>query len=243
MSLDSVANDGSAGEGDNVGADVEDVFSSGTGPDTIAGRAASNTLQGSGGDDQIDGGAGNDTLSASAGNDTIRARDGFSDRVACDAGSADVAVVDTLATVVGCETVHRADVGNANDVPEDRPPRDRDPVARPQRADRGDRRERRDRRARRRGVASVQLSTTARSAAATLAAPFAIPFRPKDGDVGSNTIVAIATDTAGQTTTAIRALRVARFRPRRLSLRVAPSRDRRAPFRFRATAPFRCRRG
>lgn len=128
-----------------------------------------------------------------------------------------------------------ADVGNANDVPEDRPPviaiQSPGPNARIAAtgvnvaiAALDDR-----------GVASVQLLDDGALVGGDLAAPFAIPFRPKDGDVGSNTIVAIATDTAGQTTTATRALRVARFRPRRLSLRVAPSRDRRAPFRFRAT--------
>jgi Ca2+-binding RTX toxin-like protein len=243
VTLDSVANDGIAGEGDNVGTDVEDVFSTGPGPDTITGSAASNTLQGSSGDDQIDGGAGNDSLSGFDGNDTIRSRDGFSDRVACDAGNADVAVVDTLDTVSGCETIDRADVGNANDVPEDRPPaiaiQSPGPNALIAAAGANIAITAIDDR----GVASVQLLDDGALIGSDRAAPFAIAFAPTGGDVGSNTIIAVATDTAGQTATAIRALRVARFGPRRVSLRLAPSRDRRAHTASARPASSPCRRG
>jgi hypothetical protein len=235
VSLDGVANDGFAGEADNVGADIEDVFSFGTEPQAITGSEVSNLLSGASGADEIDGGAGNDSLFGGEGNDTIRARDGFSDRVGCDAGNADVAIVDTLDTVSGCETVQRADVGNANDAPEDRPPAIaiQSPAPNAQISASGadvtiaaidDR-----------GIASVQLFGGGARIGSDLTPPFVIPFRPTGGDVGRNTIVAIATDTANQTATAIRPLRVSPFRPRRVSLRVAPSRDRRAPYRFRAS--------
>jgi Ca2+-binding RTX toxin-like protein len=234
VSLDGVANDGLAGEGDNVGTDIEDVFSFGTGPDTVTGNASSNLLQGGTGADQIDGGPGNDSLLGGSGDDTLRARDGFSDRVSCDAGNADIAVVDTLDTVSGCETVQRADVGNANDVPEDRPPAIAIQSPGPNAVipatgatvnvsamdDRG--------------VASVQVLDDGSPVGSDAAAPFAIPYFPTGGDVGADTLVAIATDTAGQTATAIRPVRVSKFRPRRVSLVVTPSRDRSAPYRFRA---------
>ena len=108
VTLDSVANDGIAGEADNVGADIEDVFSGGTGPDTLTGSAASNTLAGSVGDDQIDGGTGNDTLSGADGNDTIRARDGVRDKIRCGSGRDKVLADDEDSVTSDCERVGRA---------------------------------------------------------------------------------------------------------------------------------------
>ena len=61
VSLDNVANDGAAGEADNVHADVEDVKSGG-GTDTLTGSDARNVL---------DGGPGADTLSGLGGNDVL----------------------------------------------------------------------------------------------------------------------------------------------------------------------------
>jgi Ca2+-binding RTX toxin-like protein len=70
VTLDGVADDGAAGEGDNVGADVEDV-TGGSAADTLTGNAADNELVGGAGDDTINGGDGNDGLSGGAGRDTI----------------------------------------------------------------------------------------------------------------------------------------------------------------------------
>ena len=234
ITLDGAANDGAAGEGDNVGADVEDIGTFQVQPVTLLGSAAANDLRGGGGADAIDGGAGNDTLSGGVGNDTIRARDGFADRVACDEGT-DTAVVDTLDTVSGCETVDRANAGNANDVPEDlapaiaflTPARNallRAAGARVTFSTLDDR-----------GIAGVRLYDDGRLVGVAAAAPYAIAYRPNGGDVGSDTLVAIATDTAGQSATAIRSVRVARFTPRQLSARVTPAHDGRTPYRFRAS--------
>lgn len=234
ITLDGVANDGAAGEGDNVGADVEDVGTFQVQPVTLVGAAAPNNLRGGDGADTVDGGAGNDTLSGGLGNDTLRARDGFADRVSCDEGT-DTAVVDTLDTVSGCETVDRANAGNANDVPEDRPPAIaflspapnallRASVANVTFSALDDR-----------GIAAVRLFDDGRLVGSDAAAPYAIAYLPRGDDVGSDTLVAIATDTAGQTATAIRPVRVARFKPRRLSARITPARDRRAPYRFAAS--------
>jgi hypothetical protein len=234
VTLDGVANDGAAGEGDNVSADVEDVGTFQIQPVTITGSAAANDLRGGDGADTVDGGAGNDTLFGGSGNDTLRARDGFADRVSCDEGT-DTAVVDTLDTVSGCETVDRADAGNANDVPEDRAPVVSFLAPAPNQlvpatgqsvtfAALDDH-----------GIAYVRLFDDGQLVGSDTAAPYAIAYRPAGDDVGSDTLVAVATDTAGQTATAIRPIRVGRFHPRRLSARVAPARDRRAPYRFRAS--------
>jgi serralysin len=67
-----VANDGTAGEGDNLGSDVEKVFG-GAGADRITANGAANEIRGGFGDDVInavDGIGGNDTLSAGGGTDT-----------------------------------------------------------------------------------------------------------------------------------------------------------------------------
>ena len=61
VSADGAANDGEAGEGDNVQADVED----------LTGGGDSDTLVGNGGDGVIDGGPGNDTLVGGGGADDL----------------------------------------------------------------------------------------------------------------------------------------------------------------------------
>jgi Ca2+-binding RTX toxin-like protein len=70
LSLDGVANDGEAGEGDNLGADVE-TLTGGTGDDTLTGNSSANTLNGGAGNDTLSGGGGNDVLSGSVGDDTL----------------------------------------------------------------------------------------------------------------------------------------------------------------------------
>ncbi len=70
VSLNGVADDGTAGERDNVGLDVEDV-QGGYGPDTLTGSPAANHLLGGGGDDVLDGAGGNDTLTGEDGVDAL----------------------------------------------------------------------------------------------------------------------------------------------------------------------------
>jgi hypothetical protein len=82
VSLDGAANDGEAGEGDNVGADVE-MVGGGSGSDRIVGSAAQNRLDGGAGNDFIDGREGTDTLSGGRGADEIGSRDLSVDRVDC----------------------------------------------------------------------------------------------------------------------------------------------------------------
>jgi Ca2+-binding RTX toxin-like protein len=70
VTLDDAANDGEAGERDNVSSDVETV-SGGAGNDVLSGSGGANTLQGFGGHDTLNGNAGNDTLDPGLGIDTL----------------------------------------------------------------------------------------------------------------------------------------------------------------------------
>jgi Ca2+-binding RTX toxin-like protein len=70
ISLDGVANDGRAGEKDNVEPDVEGVVGT-WGPDVIIASSARNTLFGFRGNDVIRGGAGHDRIRSGGGADTV----------------------------------------------------------------------------------------------------------------------------------------------------------------------------
>ncbi len=116
-----VNNDGEAGEGDNVQADVEritggrdndnlqgntglDRLNGANGADTINGGAGGDILSGGNGDDTITGGTGKDTMSGSAGDDEFFAVDGVKDSITCGDGN---------------DTVHKdpIDATSANCVP------------------------------------------------------------------------------------------------------------------------------
>jgi RTX calcium-binding nonapeptide repeat (4 copies) len=84
LSLDGVANDGAAGEHDNIGPDVTTVLG-GNGDDVITGNDYANALSGDsgndvitggGGDDRLFGGPGADRLDAGAGQDYLEGGDG-----------------------------------------------------------------------------------------------------------------------------------------------------------------------
>ena len=103
VTLDGIADDGAAGEGDNVGSDVEDIFG-GDGDDKLTGNTAANTIDGGAGDDHITGGPGEDVLFGNDGDDTINARDGVRDRIECGAGD-DTAIIDRIDVVSSdCES-------------------------------------------------------------------------------------------------------------------------------------------
>lgn len=84
VTINSLANDGEAGEKDKVGTDVEEV-DGGSGDDRITGNGAPNVLvgfdgndqlTGAGSDDILDGGAGADTLAGAGGRDHLTGGDG-----------------------------------------------------------------------------------------------------------------------------------------------------------------------
>ena len=67
---DDTANDGAAGEGDNIHSDCENLIG-GVGNDTITGNDLNNTIDGNAGNDVIHGGAGDDHLIGNEGNDVL----------------------------------------------------------------------------------------------------------------------------------------------------------------------------
>ncbi|MBI5309893.1 MAG: calcium-binding protein [Actinobacteria bacterium] len=92
---DNSANDGEAGEGDNVRSDVE----------TVKGGLANDSISGSAAADTLEGGPGRDVLSGLDGNDTFLVRDGLPDSVTCGLGS-DSLTSDTWDTPSGdCESI------------------------------------------------------------------------------------------------------------------------------------------
>lgn len=93
VTLDDEANDGAAGEGDDIPNDVEVVrgglagdsvvggigantFYGGPGNDTLLGRGGADLLYGEDGDDVVLGSSGNDTLDGGIGNDTVNGGEG-----------------------------------------------------------------------------------------------------------------------------------------------------------------------
>jgi hypothetical protein len=249
VTLDDIADDllsGTPGEVDNVHTDIEGVEAElrGTTPappsanDTIVGSGGPNTLSGGRGNDTLDGNAGNDVISGGDGDDAIRARDSYADFIICGAG-VDAVQVDTLDRVAECENVDVVEVGNALDVPEDLPPAltlDQPaagallPTTGPttMTATATDDR----------GIAQVLFIDDDRIVCADAEAPYTCAYSPRGEDVGRNTLVATAIDTAQQTASVTRAVRVDRFTPT-LTASVTPRRDRRAPFRFRTRGRLR----
>jgi Ca2+-binding RTX toxin-like protein len=88
ITLDGQPDDGEAGEGDNIGADIEDV-SGGSGNDRIvAGAQPTGTrLHGGPGNDTITGSPQEDRVEGEEGDDTIDTRDGRYDSVDCGPGN------------------------------------------------------------------------------------------------------------------------------------------------------------
>ena len=114
VDLDGVADDGAAGEGDNVQATVENL-TGGKAADSLTGSALPNTLTGGAGNDTLTGLAGADRFSGGAGNDAIQARHVDKDTsFSCgeNTGDSDVVTADTLdtlaASATNCEVVNKA---------------------------------------------------------------------------------------------------------------------------------------
>ena len=120
VDLDGVADDGAAGEGDNIRGDVENV-STGSGDDILTGNGAINAFESGTGADRLSGKGGPDALSADlesdddpgadvilggGGNDTIGAADDVLDDIRCGSGRGDTAFIDSgLDKVRGCEFI------------------------------------------------------------------------------------------------------------------------------------------
>jgi hypothetical protein len=241
FTLDGLANDGDAGENDLIGSDVENVEgATEAGVTTLVGDGRANHLRVITGRGQITGGEGADVLEGGPADDAINARDSSPDVVIC-AGGTDTVQADTLDLIspaAGCESVQvQASPGGPFD--------DRAPALAwsapgaaaslaanaptPLRVDASDDR----------GLAKVQFFDDDRLVCEDTAAPFECAYQPRGGDVGRNTLLAVAVDTAGQTTTVVRPVTVRRFSAPGLSFSLRPSRDRRAPYSFRAIGTLR----
>ena len=117
----SPGDDGQAGEGDTVGADVEGVYG-GEGDDTLIGNGADGFLDGSDGNDTLTDPGGSDDLFGDDGDDVIDGTDGVQDVISCGDGNDQVwrdriDLVDT-----GCEQVAIGPRGAAADTPRAPPP-------------------------------------------------------------------------------------------------------------------------
>jgi Ca2+-binding RTX toxin-like protein len=125
VTFDEFANDGKAGEKDNIHLDVEFIAGSALG-DNLTGSPFDNLLFASAGDDNLDGGDGEDFLNGGPGDDSIKAREeppaARQDTVKCGTGT-DLALVD-LGDIVAnrpedgevCESIEEAPVGQGPNV-------------------------------------------------------------------------------------------------------------------------------
>ena len=75
LDIDNRADDGTAGEKDNIKSDIENIIG-GSGNDTITGSSGANTILGGLGNDSISGGLGNDEINSESGNDSVQAGPG-----------------------------------------------------------------------------------------------------------------------------------------------------------------------
>jgi Ca2+-binding RTX toxin-like protein len=84
ISIDGQANDGTPGEGDNVGGDIEkiegttgnDFFTGSAGPDNFEGDSGNDEIHGAGGNDDLYGGGGDDKVFGDAGDDKVQGANG-----------------------------------------------------------------------------------------------------------------------------------------------------------------------
>ena len=102
VTLDGTANDGVAGEGDDVR--TSGVIGS-PGPDVIIGDARANSLTGSGGADVLDGGGGDDSIDATLQNAQAAGGPDGPDTVSCGAGNDAVVADENDKAGVDCERI------------------------------------------------------------------------------------------------------------------------------------------
>ena len=244
VSLDGVANDGYAGNSSNIGTDVEDVtvFDGNTctgvtiacayGTATLTGDSAPNALAGGSGNDTITGGGGGDFLSGNAGNNTLNGVNGYPDRLDC--GGTGTANADQLDTVVSCTTTNTTQLANVGLLTQDKAPTiswmsprenakinpsksntfqvSAAPGTHP--------------------ITQIVYYIGERTVCVAKTAPYKCAYTGKDSDVGKDTLLAIATDSIGLTSTKTRTITVSTFKPKKLTASTKPKRAKHAPFMF-----------
>jgi Ca2+-binding RTX toxin-like protein len=234
FSLDGLANDGEPGENDQIGADVEGIEAAAAEDSqtvTITGDGRANRLRGTNGKAAINGGEGSDFIEGGGQDDTLTSRDGSPDFVVCN-GGIDTVFADTLDTVSpSCEVVQT--VASPGGPFDDRPPSvawtapatsatlsaNRETTLSVNASDD-------------RGITRLQFLDDDRVVCEDTEPPYTCNYQPRGGDVGRNTLIAVAVDGANQTTSVPRPVTVRRFSTRDVGISLRPSRDRRAPYRF-----------
>lgn len=249
VSLDGVANDGYAGNNSNIETDVEDVSvqdvqdcsatpagaSCAYGNAVLTGDSGPNSLSGGSGNDTLTGGGGGDFLSGNLGNNTLNGVNGYPDRLDC--GGTGTANADQLDTVVDCTTTNKTTLSNVGLITQDRAPTvswtspKENAKVNPSKAN------------------TFQVAATPgthpitqvayyvgeRTACITKTPPYTCAYKAKDTDVGKETLMAIATDSIGLTSTKMRTITVTTFKPKKLSASTKPKRIKKAPYRFTTT--------
>lgn len=104
VTIDDIANDGEAGENDNIAATCE-AFWGGDGADFIRGSGKNNNILGGAGNDTLLGGGGNDTIQGNGGSDSIEGHGGNDLLFAAGETGGDVGTdIDTLIGGSGTDT-------------------------------------------------------------------------------------------------------------------------------------------
>ena len=214
-----------AAENDLIGADVENIEGVGRRrqrrPSRSSATAARTASRSPSARAIITGGEGADVLEGGPQDDTINSRDGSPDTVICNGGT-DTVIADTLDT----DLAQRARTCRRRPRPAARSTtaRRRSPGPRPRAGasltanaattlavnatdDRG--------------LTRVQFFDDDRLVCEDTAAPYSCAYQPRGGDVGRNTLIAVATDGANQTTSVVRAVTVRRFAPQGARARAA----------------------
>jgi hypothetical protein len=246
VSLDGAANDGYAGNNSNIATDVEDVTATDNqvdcaaiapepcayGAANLTGDSGPNALAGGSGDDTITGGGGGDFLSGNAGSNTLNGVNGYPDRLDC--GGTGTANADQLDTVANCTTVNKTTLSNVGLITQDKAPAiawtspKENATINPSKSN------------------TFQVSATPgthpitkvayyvgeRTACISTTAPYKCAYKATDSDIGKNTLVAIATDSIGLTSTLTRTIHVSAFKPKKLTATTNPKTAKHAPFVF-----------
>ncbi len=114
VSLNGVADDGTATEGDNVGSDIENI-TGGPGNDDLTGNGAANIINGGAGEDWIDGAGGNDILLGGNDNDELIGGSG-ADTIDTGSGDNDVEAADGEVDQITCGSGFDTGTADPNDV-------------------------------------------------------------------------------------------------------------------------------
>ena len=252
VSLDGPANDGYAGNNSNIATDVEDVaIADGTncangvtipcayGNAAIVGTTGPNSLSGGSGNDTITGGGGGDFMSGNLGTNTLNGVNGFPDRVDC--GGTGTANVDQLDTVLDCTTTNLTKLTNTGLITQAKAPTISwgSPNAKAKISPSRSNKLAVNTTAGTNPITQVVFYAGERMLCVATTAPYTCAYRATGGDVGKNTLIAIATDSTGLTATTTRGVTVSQFKPSKLTASSKPKTDKKAPYAFTTTGKLK----